>query len=325
MTGRRDRRAAALALAGLLSGAWGCRLELPFLSFRGGQDALLIGLVARQDVAPGENPLELLNPLGPYEALRDAMQQELGRPVRLDLCLRPLLEPCLRDGHYGVAILSPYEYALLPGPERFEIIAVSTDAAARPARSALLVVAATSTAQTIADLRGRKIAFGLQRDARAHAAGLELLGEHGLSRGDLSLEVLPLPGSLRTFPKPRDVMQAVVNGSYDAGFVDEASWESLPAGGDSLTRGRMRVLGRTAALPDLIVLASPKLDAAQRERLSQTLLALGHKRPDALRPLNIAGFAAIPADVRAACLRLHQSPAVAPATAPAGEPPAQGS
>lgn len=300
-------RAMGLLVATLLPVTLGCNVDLPFLRFGGGEEPVLVGVVTNRSLTAGDNPIELLNPLGPYEPMREALEQESGRPVRLDLCLQPLLEPCLNDGHYELAVLTTAQYVELPNAEEFAMLAVSTDGQGRPARSALLVVSATSPVQRIADLKGKRVAFGLQRNARSHAAGLLLLSENGVSTADLSLEVLPLPGSLKTFPKSKDVMQSVINGSSDAGFVDAADWEQLPGtarrGGP--TRDRLRVIGRTVELPDLVIIASPKFDAEARTRLSAALVNLGEKHPQAARSLDIAGFAVADEDVQEACLKLR--------------------
>lgn len=296
--GRGSMLRRGLLLAGLFGLLPGCGLKLPFLSFRPGGDVILAGIVADRSVAAGDSPYEIINPLGPYEPLRAALQAELDRPVVLDLCLRLALEPYLRDGHYDIALLSPAEYASLPKRERFEILAVSTDAQDRPARDALLVVSATSPVQSVAELKGKQVAFGLARDARTHQAGLDLLSSHGVDKSQLALDPLPIPGSLRTFPKSRDVMRSVLLGSADAGFVDSAAWDELPerASPGQPTRDRMRIIGRTAAVPDLVVVASAKLESDLRARLVAALGQVTRRHSGAVRALGLRGFAAPPAE-----------------------------
>jgi len=202
-----------LAVSALGSQA-GCRSGAPasrLLHFLGlSKKPVVIALL----VEPG-----VLNPFAPHEKLRKAMSETISRPVRLDLCLPIQLEPNLTLGFYDFAFVTPGCYAAMKDRERFRIVAASADRAGRLARSALLVVSAGSEITRADELRGKMVAFGPSGDARTHQAGLILLREHGLKKTDLSLSLLPVPGSLKHFATMRDIAQSVSNGSSDAGGV----------------------------------------------------------------------------------------------------------
>ncbi|MFH1746002.1 MAG: PhnD/SsuA/transferrin family substrate-binding protein [Planctomycetota bacterium] len=265
-----------------------------FLSWIGIQkDPLVVALVAEQQRGGGENPLQALNPFAPYGRWRVALKEELGRPISLDLGSPWQLEPALKSGLFHLAVVSTAHYVNLAEPARFRVLAVPTDQSRQTLRPAVLITAEKSPIKAVTDLRGKTVAFGPARDARTHQAGLELLARHGLQKTDLSLEVLPLVGSLKHLPTMRAVAQTVMNLSSDAGFIDEAAWAALPnttEERDEPCHSRLRILARTVAVPDQLILASPTLDDGTLEQLRAILLAVGQKHPEALKPLFISGY-----------------------------------
>jgi len=287
------------------------------------EQPFVIALVSEKRPAPASNPLDALNPFSPYEPLQAALAKELHRPVALDLCFPLQLEPCLSSGLYHAAIVSAAQYAGLNRRERFPVIAIAAKRQNQPTHSALLVVPADSPIKSVEDLRGKTVAFGPMGDSHTHHAALDLLSQHGLRPTDLSLEPLPLPGSLKHMPHGRAVMQSVANGSSDAGFVEEPEFNDLPAHADQpdeLARDRLRIVARTESLPEQLLIGSPELDAKTLEKSREFLLGLDRARPEVLRPLRIAGYQPATDEILQACTRLRS--AESPATKPG---PANGS
>lgn len=324
--GRHRRRALArrtvLLLGALAMALPGCRSAtgLTLLSLVGlSQKPVRLGLVADRVEGGSTDILTPLNPFGPYEPLRAALNDELKRPVGLGLCFGFLLEGYLRDGLFDLAVVTPAQYSALREPERYDALAIMEDPDGRSARPGLLVASTIGPVKSIADLKGRVVAFGPPADARRHQAALALLRDHGLAKTDLALEGLPVPGSLKTFPKSRDVCQSVLNNSSAAGFIDSADWDSLPASaaGNEPARDKFRVLGRTVELPDRMILCGSGLDAETRGRIARILFQLDQQRPDVLRSLASAGFCEPQPELIANCRRLG---AAASPPAPATEP-----
>lgn len=261
---------------------------------------------------PTENPITALNPLVSYEFLCDALKEELDQPVTVEPCFPFQTEPNLNSGLHQIAIVTPWQFASFSRPRGDIVIAVAADKSGRSARSALLVVPADSPARSISDLRGKHIAFGRKGDSRSHAAALVLLRENGLNPLDLALEVLPVPGSLRHIDDTNALAQLVAAGKVDAGFLDEAAWEQLPerdADIEHPARAKMRVLGRTVALPDQLVIRSDKLDDARTRRVQSAFYSMQRNHPNVLVQLGCSGYREpMPATVEA-CLTLV-SPAV---------------
>ncbi len=280
------------------------------------KDPVVILLVAAPPTEAG-TPGELLNPFEPFGKLNPALTQAVGRPVVNDLCFPFQLEPNLTLGLAQLAYLSPADYARLPNPDKFRVIAVSADAQKRSARGGLLIVKRESPVQAVADLRGKSLVFGPPSDARTHQAALLMLQQNGIQRGDLSLEPLPLPGTLKTRPKSKDVIDTVLAGGGDGGFIDEAAWEELPdTSASGPARNRLRVIGRTAALPDRLFIASPTLDAPTADGLIRFLIEAAEKHPETLTPMKVAMFVAESPEVTAACRALKAMPLGDSATPP---------
>jgi ABC-type phosphate/phosphonate transport system substrate-binding protein len=291
----------------IMLGLIGCESPgVRFLNFITLQKHPLVLALVTENRATDDGALQALNPFGPYWPLQNAMSRDLHRTVALDLCFPLQLQPCLEMGLYHAAVVSPIQYARLSEPQRFPVIAVPADEAGLVSRPALLIVAANSQLETVEDLRGKTIAFGPASDSRTHYAALELLAAHGLQKGDLSLELLPIPGSLKHMPGTRDVAMTVINGSSDAGFVDEGQWQELPesAGPESAARDRLRVIARTAALPNFLVIASPKLDTATVEQARGFFTQANDKCPEALRLLHVQRYESPSDELLAACRNL---------------------
>lgn len=252
----------------------------------------------------------LINPFEPCEPLLAAMSKRLKRPATCDLAFAFQIEGHLTLGLAQLAIVTPRHYATFEHPERFEALAVSRDAAGRLARPALLIVRRDSPIRRVEDLAHKVVAFGPAGDPRTHLAALLLLDEHGLTKGDLALEPLPVPGSLKHFSNMRSVAQSVSRGSSDAGFVDLRAWEAWPEhaeSSDAPARDRLRVLARTVPLPDYLVLRSPKLDDTTAQAVRDFLLRAHELAPRTLVPLDVAGFAPPTDDVLATCRRLRRA------------------
>lgn len=280
----------------------GCRAGgVPVLNLLGLDKPLVIALVA-EPPAPNIKSV-LTNPFDVYEPLRTELADHLNRPVAIDLCLAVQLETGLDLGFHHLAILTPTQYAAIGKRDRFEVLATT----ASP-RAAVLLAPRDAPYEGVADLRGRAVAFGQAGDVRTHLAALALLKEHGLSALDLSLEMLPIPGSLRHVSSPDEVARQISAGEVAAGFVDERWWSTLPpkANGGEPGQDQFRVLARTAALPDRMVVASNRLDAPTAQSVRSWLLSPQSAKRDSFRRLGWSGMSAPRADLLSACARVAE-------------------
>jgi ABC-type phosphate/phosphonate transport system substrate-binding protein len=289
----------------LLACAAGCQTTgFNFLSLIGlEKKPISVALVVDR---PTDAAARALDPFPTYAPLQQAMNDDLGRPVAVDICFPFQLLSGFRTDWYQMAVVSPAQFATLSESLDARPIVASVDAQGRAARAAVLVVPAGSAWQAPADLRGKVVAFGPENDSRTHWAGLLLLKDAGLSVTDLSLELLPVPGSLKHLPDGRSVAQTVANGTAQAGFIDEADWEQLPAQAhaDEIARDRLRVIGRTIALPSRVFIGAPKLDDATFSKLREFFVGICARRPEVLQQLTASGFIVPPDDMLETCRRL---------------------
>ncbi len=257
---------------------------------------------------------QAFNPFPAYGPLQRVLSEHLGQPVAVDACFAFQVESGLASGWYDLAVLTPVQYAALRSPDTARVLAVSVDKQGQAATRALLVVPVGSEITTVGDLRGQVVAFGASGDLRAHHAALELLADAELKPTDLSLEVLPVPGSLKHLPDGRAVAQSVLNASSAAGFVDQGAWDAFPeqAEGDEPARDKLRVLARTIAVPNRLLLASPHLDDATADQVRAFVLRVGTAHPEVMEPLASSGYAAPTAEMLADCRSL--APPAPPAT-----------
>lgn len=298
--------AACAALAG------GCAPGQRVLSALGvGRPPLVVAHVIDD---PAAAVVGQVNPFPDYEKLRAALSKDLGRPVSVDVCLPFQAESGLDNGWYALAFITPHQWSQFGNRTR-EPLAVRLDAAGRETHSALLIVKSDAAARSAADLRQKVIAFGPANDSRTHIAALQALEARGLKRGDWTLDLLPVPGSLKHIADARAAGQALQLGLADAAFVDELEFAGLPATaptGDAIAQTKFRVLDRTAALPTRLVLRSPKLADAEAALVREALLAAAERHPAALQALRSAGFRAPSSATVAACAALPSAAGAIP-------------
>ncbi len=288
----RASRYVCLLVVIALSGATGCQTTGSYLLSTIGLEKKPVAVALVLEEKPGA-AVASLNPFPAYVPLQKALADDLGRPVAVDSCFAFQACQGLSNGWYAVAVVTPTQFARLPKDQSWRVLAAPVDPQGRVTRRAVLVVATGSPVTGAAELRGKVVAFGPRDDARTHLAALQLLREAGLEPTDLSLELLPIPGSLKHMPDMRAVAQTVINGSADAGFIDEAAWEAFAEHSQQEgepARDKLRIIGRTVALPGRLLIASPKLDDTTARKVSAFLLATGTKHPEVLEPLGLSGY-----------------------------------
>lgn len=236
-----------------------------------------------------DDPLALANPFSAYTDLRRALALELGRPVAVDFCLTFQAAPYLDSGLYQFAIATPSQFSRIATSAAPRVIAVSADSAGVASREALLLVTADSAAQSVADLRGRPIAIGKAGDCRTHHAAVCLLCTHGVVQEPGPLTLLAPGHQLTHIDDPAVALRDLLAKKFDGAFVDARFWEALPAAPAESAAGRsqFRIVGRTAALPDALVLASPRADDATLRRVRDFMLGAHQRNARVLAALQI--------------------------------------
>ncbi len=191
-----------------------------------------------------------------YEPLRRHLEG-LGTSVRLALpsSFRGFARSLLA-GEYDLAVAAPHFARVAQLDAGLVPLAMF-----EPRIGALLVVAAGSALNSAASLRGRQLSFANPGSLVA-IAGLRWLAAQGLEAGR-DFEVLPARTDF-------GVGRLLLTGAADAAILSAGELRALPA--DELAR--LRVLETFQRLPNFIVVAHPRLGAAQLAKLRTRLLAL---------------------------------------------------
>lgn len=191
-----------------------------------------------------------------YEPLRRHLEG-LGTSVRLALpsSFRGFARSLLA-GEYDLAVAAPHFARVAQLDAGLVPLAMF-----EPRIGALLVVAAGSALTSAAGLRDRQLSFANPGSLVA-IAGLRWLAAQGLEAGR-DFEVQPARTDF-------GVGRLLLTGAADAAILSAGELRALPA--DELAR--LRVLETFQRLPNFIVVAHPRLGAAQLAQLRTRLLAL---------------------------------------------------
>lgn len=222
-----------------------------------------------------ERPSEEMRKLEP---LRRALEGELagGRPAyRVEIFVFPTYEEGLAailEGRVDVARLGAASYLLakqrLPG---LPILAVETHAG-RKTVDGLIFVPAAAPVRALAELRGRRVAFGDPNSTSGRYLPQAELLAAGLRARDLA--------RIDYLGRHDRVVRAVLQGGYDAGVATRLVVDKYAS------PSSLRVIARFTA-PTPAWVARESLDERTVRRLREVLLKIG---PEALATLDRDGF-----------------------------------
>jgi phosphonate transport system substrate-binding protein len=193
--------------------------------------------------------------------LTEYLSQALQRPVTLKLS--PDMPAAIQEvasGNVELAYLTPVAYIKANAKGNSQLVA-KTVTQHKASFKLMIVVRENSAIKTVADLAGKKFAFG---DRAA------LLQRAAVVGGGMPLEQLGRYDFLGHYD---NIVRAVLHGDYDAGILKDTmayKWEG---------KG-IRILYRTADLPPYNITASGKIDPQLLQQLRQAFLELDPKNPD---------------------------------------------
>ncbi|MBK8976145.1 MAG: PhnD/SsuA/transferrin family substrate-binding protein [Planctomycetes bacterium] len=156
------------------------------------------------------------------ESLQDEVAAELGRPVDIQLRIFRGYEECrvaLVRGEIDFARFGPASYVLAKQENpRLQLVAME-HVGGEKIFYGMIVVRADSAIRTLADLRGKRFAFGDPTSTiGCYLAQEQLLGA-GLHASDLA--------SFEFLSRHDSVFKAVEKGEFDAGSLKEGTFEKL--------------------------------------------------------------------------------------------------
>jgi phosphonate transport system substrate-binding protein len=155
----------------------------------------------------------------------------------------------------------------LHGEGKFPVVAREVQSGGRSFRGAI-VVRNESPCKTLADLKGKRFAFGDRTSTMGSVIPKGMLKEAGVSLKDLKAS--------QHFPSHDDVAVAVRVGEFDAGAVKEGTAKKF------LSQG-LRVLAWSPDMPTKPVFARRDLPEAAFEAVKKALIAMKQEDPDHAR------------------------------------------
>lgn len=194
----------------------------------------------------------------------------LGRPVQLVIASTYDAQiEMLASGRADYAYIGPTPYVRARDQGAVTLLVGEAEGGQAFYQSAL-VVRADSPYQRVADLIGKRVAFGAEISMSSAVAPKLILAQAGVRRTDLA-EIAHLDRHER-------VALAVLHGDFDAGGL------RLDIAKTYLPRG-LRVLAISQPLPPHVIAASPKVTAEEASKVRLALLYPDAAGQEALRAL----------------------------------------
>jgi phosphonate transport system substrate-binding protein len=235
-------------------------IGMPMTAWAGGRQAVFV-------VHPYDTPSRIY---ARFRPLTLTLSGVLGRPLRLVIASSydEQIE-MIATGRADFAYIGPTPYVRARERGRVRILAGEAEGGQAFYQSAL-VVRANSPIQKVADLAGKRIAFGAEISMSSAVAPKLILAQAGVRRADLA-EIAHLDRHER-------VALSVLHGDFDAGGL------RLDIAKTYLPRG-LRILAVSQPLPPHVIAASPHVAAEEADKVRLALLHPDAAGQEALRAL----------------------------------------
>ncbi len=236
---------------------------------------LVIGLL------PGESAPTVMRL---NEPLRAYLEKQLDLPVELVVGANyAATGEALRFGRLDIAYLGPVTYILQAKRAKLEPFARPSHDLVGPTFQAVVIVPTDSPAHSLADLKGKDIAFGDPASTSGTWVPRYMFAEAGLVSGrDYELRVLGAHDA---------VAFAVVHHKVAAGGLSMPIYQRLLKEG-KIAADSVRVLAESPAIPEYMWTFRPGLDPAFKKKIRKAFIDVTD--PEALKVFRAQSF--IPAD-----------------------------
>lgn len=219
------------------------------------EDALVMGVLPRRSVA---------ETLSMFRPIADELEKALGRRVEVKTARDfPAFWAEVSKKEYDLVHLNQLQYIKSHQRFGYQAIAKNEERGKVTVRSAI-VVRSDSGIASLADLKGKRIAFGGDREAVvSYVIPTALMRQAGLKAGDYT-EVFTR--------NPINAVVVTYIGEADASGVNSLAIQ--PGFVTSIDVDKMRVLTESDPLPHLPWAVSPRLSPALKARLQNVLIEL---------------------------------------------------
>lgn len=285
-------------------------LKLPFLPY---QQPVRIGIVHELTGIFDPASWDIAKVGSPWTPFAQHLQRRLNRPVQIEDLKAFQVAAHLQSGRVDFAFLAADDYVRLVDEfgELGEIIAVSEVRT----RQGLIVTKASSKVESLADIKGKRFAFGPIGDDVLDKAAKATLVANGVSLDSLQKELLPIPGSFQHHISSNEAAYEIVYGlGTDAGVIEKSEYDAYPGTGGSLlfrtfSKSNFRVLGQTEptrvkTISEGPFLAARDTDPKLVEQVRKFLIEAAERDRSALHAMGIAAFRQPAANVKEQLRRL---------------------
>jgi len=189
----------------------------------------------------------------------------------------------LRDGEIDYAWMSPTTYVRLRAQMDIQPLVRAVQDGRATYRS-LLIVSTDSAIDGVDGLRGKRVAFTTEESTSGHHFPRAFLSAAGLNP-EADFAGISFSGG------HYNALYGVVNGQYDAAFVEDGILETTR---NDLDPTKYRILTTVATIPHGPIVAHPRVPLDERERVSKTLVEDMINQPELMaglaREMKITGF-----------------------------------
>lgn len=227
---------------------------------------------------PDENSSTIIQNAQP---LKHYLEKALSRDVELVVTTdySSMIE-AMRFGRIEVAYFGPLSYVLAKSKSDIEAFAVGTSKGS-PTYTSVVIVQADSSIKSIADLKGKVVAYGDQASTSSHLVPRAMLQDAGLV-ADQDYKTVYLGAH-------DAVARAVESGKVPAGALSKPIFDSLVKTG-KLDGAKLRVLAETKPIPNYPMAMQSKLAPQLKEQIRAAFL--GIKDAGILKSFRAEGFVA---------------------------------
>lgn len=203
--------------------------------------------------------------------LQEYLTKAMGKPVKLEAPDRYAdTEARLEDGTYDFACLGALMYVRAHAKDGvIPLVQRSSDMEFH----SVFITGANSPIESLADLKGKKFAYGDVNSASGHLIPYREMVKAGIAPDkDLTTQ----------FSGAHTVTAALVeSGAVDAGALDESVLASMIASG-KINAGKVRSFYTSKPFVDYVYVARKGVPEAEREKFAQALLSLKEGKEDSV-------------------------------------------
>jgi phosphonate transport system substrate-binding protein len=234
--------------------------------------------VLRVALLPDENASKVIQD---NEGLKTYLEKSLSKKIELHvLTSYAAMIEATRNGRIDLAFFGPLSYFMAKDKSAIEPFAAKVKDVATTYKS-VIIAGTNSGVDTLADIRGKRMAFGDQASTSSHLIPKGVLAQSGVRPGDYQESFLG---------KHDAVALNVMRGNVEAGGLSQVIFSGLVDKG-SIDKTKVKVIAESDPIPEYPWVMQADLAPALKAEIRRTFMGL--KDPAVLKPLKADGFAAI--------------------------------